>query len=92
MSSSSTGNWVTTSAMPVFSIRFSARKSSRPTGVLDEVAASIRMKVADDAKLRAQVADEEAEQIADAAPAIRERIRARRKADPVRQRRLGYRC
>ncbi len=39
-----------------------------------EVAESIRMKVRDDANLRAQVADEEAEQIADAAAAIHERV------------------
>ncbi len=39
-----------------------------------EVAASIQMKVQDDALLRAQVAKEEAEKIGSAAVAIRERI------------------
>jgi D-sedoheptulose 7-phosphate isomerase len=43
--------------------------------VVAEVANSIRMKVADDAKLRAQVAREDAEQIGNAARAISERIR-----------------
>jgi D-sedoheptulose 7-phosphate isomerase len=42
--------------------------------VLAEVAASIRMKVSDDAALRTRVAGQEAEQIALAAVAIRERI------------------
>ena len=44
------------------------------TSVVDDVAASIVMKVDDDAKLRAQVAEEESEQIASTASAIRERI------------------
>jgi len=44
------------------------------TGVLEEVAASIRMKVDDDAKLRAQVAAEQSEAIARAVVAIRERL------------------
>jgi len=44
------------------------------TSVVDDVAASIVMKVDDDAKLRAQVAEEESEQIASTAAAIRERI------------------
>ena len=42
--------------------------------VIAEVAASIRMKVRDDALLRSQVAKEEAEKIGSAAMAIRERI------------------
>jgi D-sedoheptulose 7-phosphate isomerase len=42
--------------------------------VLEEVAASIRMKVRDDALLRARVAKEESETIANAAVATRERI------------------
>jgi D-sedoheptulose 7-phosphate isomerase len=41
---------------------------------LSEVAASIRMKAADDASLRGLVADEESEAIAGAAQAIRERL------------------
>lgn len=43
--------------------------------VLDEVATSIRMKAADDAGLRAEVAGREAGQIADAAQAMMERVR-----------------
>src|ERR1700685_4157074 len=51
-------------------------REKQPTGdVIAEVANSIQMKVADDAKLRAQVAPEEAEQIGNAASAISERIR-----------------
>jgi len=51
-------------------------REEQPTGdVIAEVANSIQMKVADDAKLRAQVAAEEAEQIGNAASAISERIR-----------------
>jgi D-sedoheptulose 7-phosphate isomerase len=51
-------------------------REKQPTGdVIAEVANSIRMKVADDAKLRAQVAAEEAEQISNAASAISERVR-----------------
>src|SRR5581483_972234 len=42
--------------------------------VVDEVSASIQIKVREDAKLRTQVADEQAEQIARAALAIRERL------------------
>jgi D-sedoheptulose 7-phosphate isomerase len=44
-------------------------------GIVDEVAASILMKVRDDARLRAQVAREEAEQIGNTALAIHERLR-----------------
>jgi D-sedoheptulose 7-phosphate isomerase len=44
------------------------------TDLVGEVAASIRMKVADDAALRAQVAREEADNIGDAVLAIRERL------------------
>ena len=51
-------------------------REKQPTGdVIAEVASSIQMKVADDAKLRAQVAAEEAEQIGNAVSAISERIR-----------------
>ncbi len=45
-------------------------------GVVDEVARSILMKVDDDAKLREKVAAEEAEAIAKAVGAMRERVRA----------------
>jgi D-sedoheptulose 7-phosphate isomerase len=44
-------------------------------GVAEEVAASIRMKVEDDARLRAQVANNQAEEIASAVVAISERLR-----------------
>jgi D-sedoheptulose 7-phosphate isomerase len=51
-------------------------REKQPTGdVIAEVANSIQMKVADDAKLRAQVAAEEAEQIGNAVSAISERVR-----------------
>ena len=51
-------------------------REKQPTGdVIAEVAGSIQMKVADDARLRAQVAREEAEQIGNATSAISERIR-----------------
>jgi D-sedoheptulose 7-phosphate isomerase len=47
----------------------------QPTAeILSQVAESIRMKVRDDANLRARAAKEEAAQIADAAAAIRERV------------------
>jgi D-sedoheptulose 7-phosphate isomerase len=50
-------------------------REKQPTGDMGaEVAASIRMKVEDDAKLRAQVAGEEAEAIGITALAIRERL------------------
>jgi D-sedoheptulose 7-phosphate isomerase len=45
-------------------------------GVVEEVAESIRLKVADDAGLRERMAQEASEQIAEAAGAIRERINA----------------
>jgi D-sedoheptulose 7-phosphate isomerase len=44
------------------------------TDLIGEVAASIKMKVADDAALRAQVAREESDKIGDAVLAIRERL------------------
>ncbi len=47
-----------------------------PAPLIREVAASICMKVADDARLRARAAGEEADAITAAAAAIRERIRA----------------
>ena len=53
---------------------FLGQEKQHTTGVLDDVAASIRMKVEEDAKLRAQVAREEAEQIASTAQAIRDRV------------------
>lgn len=53
---------------------FLGQEKQETTGAVEEVAGSIRMKVAEDAKLRAQVAREESEQIASAALAIRERL------------------
>jgi D-sedoheptulose 7-phosphate isomerase len=50
----------------------SAKQST--AGLMDEVASSIRMKVQDDARLRAQVAREEAEQIGNSVLAMRERL------------------
>jgi D-sedoheptulose 7-phosphate isomerase len=54
---------------------FLGREKQATGEVIEEVANSIRMKVSDDAKLRAQVAREEAEQISNAASAIAERVR-----------------
>jgi D-sedoheptulose 7-phosphate isomerase len=53
---------------------FLGQQKQANAGILDEVAASIQMKVAEDAKLRAQVAEEEPEQIVEAAAAIRDSI------------------
>jgi D-sedoheptulose 7-phosphate isomerase len=53
---------------------FLGQEKQETSGAVEEVAASIRMKVAEDAKLRAQVAREESEQIATAALAIGERL------------------
>jgi D-sedoheptulose 7-phosphate isomerase len=53
---------------------FLGKEKQETSDVVAKVAASIRMKVRDDALLRAQVAKEEAEKIGAAAMAIRERI------------------
>jgi D-sedoheptulose 7-phosphate isomerase len=53
---------------------FLGKEKQETFDVVAEVAASIRMKVRDDAVLRAQVAKEESEKIGNAAVAIRERI------------------
>jgi D-sedoheptulose 7-phosphate isomerase len=53
---------------------FLGREKQETGGMIDEVAASIRMKVADDAHLRIRVVEEEAEQIANTALAIRRRL------------------
>src|SRR5271169_3477261 len=53
---------------------FLGREKQATGDVIAEVAGSIRMKVADDSKLRAQVAHEESEKIGNAAAAIRERV------------------
>jgi D-sedoheptulose 7-phosphate isomerase len=53
---------------------FLGQQKQENGGVLDEVAASITMKVDEDAKLRAQVAGDDSEHIANAALAIRNRL------------------
>jgi D-sedoheptulose 7-phosphate isomerase len=53
---------------------FLGKEKQETFDIIAEVAASIRMKVRDDALLRAQVAKEESEKISIAAVAIRERI------------------
>lgn len=53
---------------------FLGQQKQDDSGVLDEVAASIRTKVHEDSKLREQVAAEESEAIARAIVAIRERL------------------
>jgi D-sedoheptulose 7-phosphate isomerase len=60
---------------PGFLYPFLGREKQSTSDMIAEVASSILMKVADDAKLRAQVAHEEAEQIGAAASAISESIR-----------------
>lgn len=54
---------------------FLGQEKQQTTGVLEEVAASIRMKAADDAKLRTQAGEEQAEAIADAVERIQQRLR-----------------
>jgi D-sedoheptulose 7-phosphate isomerase len=54
---------------------FLGREKQNTDDVLDQVADSIQLKVSDDAKLRSQVAREQAEQIGNAAFAIHERLR-----------------
>src|SRR6202050_985220 len=54
---------------------FLGREKQPSAEVIAEVANSIQMKVADDSKLRAQVAAEEAEQISNATSAIADRLR-----------------
>jgi D-sedoheptulose 7-phosphate isomerase len=53
---------------------FLGQEKQPTTDVLDQVAASIRMKVRDDARLREQVAHDSAEQIGVAVDAMRERL------------------
>jgi D-sedoheptulose 7-phosphate isomerase len=53
---------------------FLGREKQETGGVLDQVAASIRMKVEEDAKLRARVARDQAERIAETALSIHERL------------------
>jgi D-sedoheptulose 7-phosphate isomerase len=54
---------------------FLGQQKQSTEAVVEDVAASIRMKVADDAKLRERVARERAEAIANTALAIHERVR-----------------
>jgi len=54
---------------------FLGQEKQETSGVVDEVAASIQMKVAEDAKLRTQVAKEQSAQIANACAAIHDRLR-----------------
>ncbi len=54
---------------------FLGQQKQETGGVLEQVAASIVMKVEEDAKLRAEVAREESEQIANATLAIHDRLR-----------------
>jgi D-sedoheptulose 7-phosphate isomerase len=53
---------------------FLGKEKQETFDMVEQVAASIRMKVGDDALLRAQVAKEESEKIANTALAIRERV------------------
>ncbi len=53
---------------------FLGREKQETHGILDQVAESIRVKVQEDANLRAQVAKEESERIANAALAIGQRV------------------
>ena len=53
---------------------FLGQKKQETGGLLEEVAASIRMKVEDDSKLRARIAQQQSEQIANTALAIRKRV------------------
>jgi D-sedoheptulose 7-phosphate isomerase len=53
---------------------FLGQEKQGTAGLVEEVASSIRMKVADDARLRLQVAAEQAESIAAAVAAIRDRL------------------
>jgi D-sedoheptulose 7-phosphate isomerase len=53
---------------------FLGQEKQQDSGVVEEVAASIQMKAAEDARLRAEVASEQSEQIAAAALAIHDRL------------------
>ncbi len=55
---------------------FLGTSAGSASGLPEQVAGSIRVKVADDARLRAQVAEQEADRIVETAIAIGERIRA----------------
>ena len=69
---------------------FLGQEKQETRDLLSEVAASIGMKVQDDSKLRAQVAREQAEQIAESAALADSRAPGeRRQADSLRKWRLG---
>ncbi len=70
---------------------FLGQKKQETTDMVEEVAASIQMKVHDDSLLRARLAEEQAEQIGNTAVAIRQRMLQGRKADHLRQWRLSDR-
>jgi len=55
---------------------FLGQEKQSTSEVVDQVAESIRMKVADDARLREEIAHESSEPISDAVEAIRDRIQA----------------
>jgi len=54
---------------------FLGRQKQQTSGIVEEAAASIRMKVDDDAKLRERVAQKQADQIANTALAIHDRLK-----------------
>ena len=69
---------------------FLGKQKQETSGVVDDVAASILMKVQDDALLRTRLAKEQSEQIAATAVDIHKRLQTRRQIDSLRQWRLGY--
>ena len=69
---------------------FLGQEKQETGGVVAEVAASIRMKVAEDAKLRAQIARRAIRANRRHRPGHSRSPGARRQADPVRQWRLGH--
>ncbi len=71
---------------------FLGRDEQPHADAMTEVASSIRMKVAEDVTLRAQVARDQSDAIGEAALAIHRAPAPRREADPLRQRRVGNRC
>ena len=75
MSSSSIANWGMTSVIRDFSIRFSEKTKQDTGDIVDQVAASIRVKARGRRATAVRVAREESEQIVGAARAIHERVR-----------------
>ncbi len=70
---------------------FLGHKKQETTDIVEEVAASIQMKVHDDTLLRTRLAEEQSEQIANAARAIHQRLSQGGKADYLREWRVGHR-